>query len=70
MTTPRDGDPMLSLEKAAHSLGVEPAAVRLFVSLHMLRADTTDPVRVRQSDVRRLVRVMRRNASGSIPVSW
>jgi predicted transcriptional regulator len=53
----------ISVEEAAELLGVEPAAVRMFVRERLLRVGAGEPAGVIESDVHRLQRVIRRQAA-------
>jgi hypothetical protein len=57
----------LSVDEAAGQLGVEPAAVRMFVRQRFLRLASTEPVGVWEADVLRLHRVMLRQAAVAAP---
>jgi hypothetical protein len=59
MTAHRSAQPV-SIDDAARMLGVEPAAVRLFVRQHFLRLVGSEPAMVCGPDVARLRRVMER----------
>jgi hypothetical protein len=51
---------IVSVEEAAWYLGVEPAAVRMFVRQRFLRLACAEPMGVWEVDVLRLLRVMNR----------
>ena len=56
---------LLAVEIAAQRLGVEPAAVRLFIRQQFLRMASQDPPTVWESDVERLQRVLARHLTAA-----
>jgi hypothetical protein len=54
---------LMTVEDAARRLGVEPAAVRLFIRQRLLRIGSMDPLGVWDADVDRLRRVMSRQSA-------
>ena len=55
----------LSAPQAADRLGVDPAAVRAFVRMRLLRAASSDPLRVLVTDVNRLHRLLEGRVAGN-----
>jgi hypothetical protein len=65
MTSHRRNGRELTLEEAAGRLGVETAAVRMFVRLKLLRTASGEPPAVWEMDVERLRRVLLRQHHAS-----
>jgi hypothetical protein len=53
----------LTVDEAARRLGIEPAAVRMFVRQRFLREAAANPPAVWESDVQRLHRIMLRRVT-------
>jgi hypothetical protein len=53
----------VTVDEAARKLGIEPAAVRMFVRQRFLREAEANPPAVWEVDVQRLHRVMQRRAT-------